>query len=161
MGSKDYDLEIGITKKDRKRIADKLTALLADSYVLYLITHNFHWNVTGEHFNSLHAMFMEQYTEQWNAIDPMAERIRALGHFVPGTHLAFFTRSSIKEVDAVLSSDKMVACLLKAQEATAATARKVLPVAESANDQPTLDLVTQRLEVHEKHAWMLRSILGG
>jgi starvation-inducible DNA-binding protein len=151
------DIDIGIRAKDRAAIVAGLSSLLADSYTLYLMTHNFHWNVTGPQFNSLHAMFMTQYTEQWTALDEIAERIRALGHPAPGTYKAFHALSSIAEVDGVPSADDMVA----AQEATARTARKLFPVVNAANDQPTADLLTRRLEVHEKTAWMLRSVLGG
>ena len=154
------DIDIGIRAKDRSAIVAGLSSLLADSYTLYLMTHNFHWNVTGPQFNSLHAMFMTQYTEQWTALDEIAERIRALGHPAPGTYKAFHTLSSIAEVDGVPSADDMVRHLVAAQEATARTARKLFPVVSGANDQPTADLLTRRLEVHEKTAWMLRSVLG-
>ena len=152
-------IDIGISPADRAKIASGLSALLADSYTLYLMTHNFHWNVTGPDFNSLHQMFMVQYTEQWNALDLIAERIRALGHPAPGTYQAFTKLASINEVDGVPRAMDMVRHLVAAQEATARTARKLLPVVEAANDQPTMDLLTQRLDVHEKTAWMLRSLL--
>ena len=152
-------IDIGISSSDRAKIANGLSALLADSYTLYLMTHNFHWNVTGPDFNSLHQMFMGQYTEQWNALDIIAERIRALGHPAPGTYKEFTKLASIKEVAGVPKAMDMVRHLVAAQEATARTARKLLPVADAANDQPTLDLLTQRLDVHEKTAWMLRSLL--
>ena len=152
-------IDIGIKEKDREKIAKGLSALLADSYTLYLMTHNFHWNVTGPHFNSLHTMFMAQYTEQWNALDLIAERIRALGFPAPGTYREFARLATIKEIDGVPSADDMVRHLVNAQEATARTARKLFPVVDAANDQPTADLLTQRLEVHEKTAWMLRSLL--
>ncbi len=155
------DLDIGIGKDERKKIVAGLSALLADSYSLYLMTHNFHWNVTGPQFNSLHLMFMGQYTEQWTALDLIAERIRALGHPAPGTYREFSKLTSIKEVDGVPSAEDMVRHLVAAQEATARTARKLFPVVNAANDQPTADLLTQRLEVHEKTAWMLRSTLQG
>jgi starvation-inducible DNA-binding protein len=138
-----------------------LSALLADSYTLYLMTHNFHWNVTGPQFNSLHLMFMGQYTEQWNALDLIAERIRALGYPAPGTYRQFVKLASIKEVDGTPEANDMVRHLVDAQEATARTARKLLPLVSDANDQPTADLLTQRLNVHEKTAWMLRSLLQG
>ena len=138
-----------------------LSELLADSYTLYLMTHNFHWNVTGRDFNSLHQMFMLQYTEQWNALDVIAERIRALGHPAPGTYKEFVKLASIKEVEGVPRSDDMVRHLVAAQEAIARTARKLFPVVDAANDQPTADVLTQRLDVHEKTAWMLRSLLEG
>jgi DNA-binding ferritin-like protein (oxidative damage protectant) len=152
-------IDIGISAADRAKIAKGLSRLLADSYTLYLMTHNFHWNVTGPMFNSLHAMFMQQYTEQWNALDLIAERIRALGHPAPGTYKEFVKLASIKEVDGVPKAMDMVRHLVAAQEATARTARSVFPLVEKANDQPTADLLTQRLEVHEKTAWMLRSVL--
>ena len=152
-------IDIGIGEKKREQIARGLSALLADSYTLYLMTHNFHWNVTGPQFNTLHQMFMVQYTEQWNALDVIAERIRALGHPAPGTYREFVKLASIKEVDGVPKATKMVRHLVEAQEATARTARKLFPLVEKANDQPTADLLTQRLEVHEKTAWMLRSLL--
>lgn len=154
------DIDIGIRPKDRAAIVAGLSSLLADSYTLYLMTHNFHWNVTGPQFNSLHVMFMTQYTEQWTALDEIAERIRALGHPAPGTYMAFNELSSIAEVDGVPSADDMVRHLVAAQEATARTARKLFPVVNAANDQPSADLLTRRLEVHEKTAWMLRSMLA-
>jgi starvation-inducible DNA-binding protein len=152
-------IDIGIGAGERKKIAEGLSALLADSYTLYLMTHNFHWNVTGPDFNSLHQMFMVQYTEQWNALDLIAERIRALGHPAPGTYREFVKLASIKEVEGVPKATGMIRHLVTAQEATARTARGLFPVVEKANDQPTADLLTQRLEVHEKTAWMLRSLL--
>jgi starvation-inducible DNA-binding protein len=152
-------IDIGISTADRKKIADGLSALLADSYTLYLMTHNFHWNVTGPQFNSLHLMFMGQYTEQWNALDIIAERIRALGFPAPGTYKEFVKLASIKEVEGVPNADDMIRHLVAAQEATARTARKLFPVVDAANDQPTADVLTQRLDVHEKTAWMLRSLL--
>jgi len=159
--SKTVSVDIGIEAADREKIVKGLSALLADSYLLYLMTHNFHWNVTGPHFNSLHNMFMQQYTEQWTALDEIAERIRALGHPAPGTYKQFVALASIKEVESVPKSDDMIRYLIGAQEATARTARALLPVADEANDQPTADVVTQRLNVHEKTAWMLRSLLQG
>jgi starvation-inducible DNA-binding protein len=152
-------IDIGISARDREKIAKGLSALLADSYTLYLMTHNFHWNVTGPDFNSLHLMFMGQYTEQWTALDVIAERIRALGHPAPGTYREFVKLASIKEVEGVPKATDMVRHLVAAQEATARTARELFPVVSAANDQPTADLLTQRLEVHEKTAWMLRSLL--
>jgi starvation-inducible DNA-binding protein len=150
---------IGISPVKREKIAQGLSALLADSYTLYLMTHNFHWNVTGPHFNSLHQMFMVQYTEQWAALDLIAERIRALGHPAPGTYQAYSRLASIKEVAGVPAANDMVRHLVAAQEATARTARRLFPLVESAKDQVTADLLTQRLDVHEKTAWMLRSLL--
>lgn len=152
-------IDIGISDADRKKIVAGLSGLLADSYTLYLMTHNFHWNVKGPQFNSLHVMFMGQYTEQWNALDLIAERIRALGFPAPGTYKEFVKLASIKEVEGVPSADDMIRHLVAAQEATARTARKLFPVVAEADDQPTADLLTQRLEVHEKTAWMLRSLL--
>jgi starvation-inducible DNA-binding protein len=152
-------IDIGITEANRKKIAQGLSALLADSYTLYLMTHNFHWNVTGPQFNSLHAMFMQQYTEQWTALDLIAERIRALGFPAPGTYKEFTKLASIKEVEGVPKANDMVRHLVAAQEATARTARKMFPVVDAASDQPTADVLTQRIDVHEKTAWMLRSLL--
>ncbi|WIM04873.1 MAG: DNA starvation/stationary phase protection protein [Candidatus Nitricoxidivorans perseverans] len=152
-------IDIGIDEKDRAKIAEGLSRLLADSYTLYLMTHNFHWNVRGPMFNTLHLMFMGQYTEQWNALDLIAERIRALGVDAPGTYREFAKLASIKEVEGVPKATDMVRHLVAAQEATARTARSVFPAVDKANDQPTMDLLTQRLEIHEKTAWMLRSLL--
>ncbi len=151
--------DIGISETDRAAISQGLSVLLADSYSLYLTTHNFHWNVTGPMFNTLHLMFMTQYTEQWTALDLIAERIRALGHPAPGTYKEFGRLTTIKEVDGVPKALDMVRHLVIAQESTARTARKLFPLVEKANDQPTADLLTQRIEVHEKTAWMLRSLL--
>lgn len=152
-------IDIGISDADRAKIAEGLSRFLADSYTLYLMTHNFHWNVTGPMFNTLHLMFMQQYTEQWNALDMIAERIRALGHPAPGSNRDFAKLSSIEEPKGVPKATEMIRLLVAAQEATARTARSLFPLVEKANDQPTLDLLTQRLEVHEKNAWMLRSLL--
>ncbi len=152
-------IDIGISEKDRKAIAKGLSELLADSYSLYLMTHNFHWNVKGPMFNTLHTMFMTQYTEQWTALDLIAERIRALGEPAPGTYKEFAKLSSIKEVEGVPKAMDMVKHLVKAQEATAKTARKLFPLVEKAIHQPTADVITQRQDVHEKTAWMLRSLL--
>jgi starvation-inducible DNA-binding protein len=152
-------MDIGISKKDREKIAEGLSRLLADSYTLYLMTHNFHWNVKGPMFNTLHVMFMQQYTEQWNALDLIAERIRALDFPAPGTYKAFVKLASIKEVDGVPKAQEMIQLLVDAQETTARTARSLFPVVDKANDQPTMDLLTQRLDIHEKTAWMLRSLL--
>jgi starvation-inducible DNA-binding protein len=153
-------IDIGIGEKDRAAIAAGLSRLLADTYTLYLTTHNFHWNVTGPMFNTLHAMFMAQYTELWNAVDPIAERIRALGHAAPGSYGQFGKLSSI--ADAPAKPPKaldMVRILCDGHEAVARTARGVFPAADKADDQPTADLLTQRLDIHEKTAWMLRSLL--
>jgi starvation-inducible DNA-binding protein len=152
-------MDIGINSIDREKIAKGLSVLLADSYTLYLMTHNFHWNVTGPQFNSLHVMFMGQYTEQWNALDIIAERIRALGFPAPGTYKEFVKLASIKEIEGVPKANDMIRHLVVAQEATARTARKLFPVVDAANDQPSADVLTQRIDVHEKTAWMLRSLL--
>ncbi len=152
-------IEIGLSEDERAKIAKGLSGLLADSYTLYMMTHNYHWNVTGPMFNTLHLMFMDQYTEQWNALDLIAERIRALGHPAPGTYKEFAKLASIKEIEGVPKATEMIQHLVSAQEATARTARGLFPLVDKANDQPTADLLTQRLEVHEKTAWMLRSLL--
>lgn len=152
-------IDIGISESDRLKISEGLSGFLADSYTLYLMTHNFHWNVTGPMFNTLHLMFMGQYTEQWTALDLIAERIRALGYPAPGTYKEFVKLASIKEIAGVPKAMEMVRHLVAAQEATARTARHLFTVVDKANDQPTADLLTQRLEVHEKTAWMLRSLL--
>ncbi|HEX5694140.1 MAG TPA: Dps family protein [Arenimonas sp.] len=155
-------IDIGISEKDRKKIADGLSRFLADSYTLYLKTHNFHWNVTGPMFNSLHAMFMTQYTEQWTALDEIAERIRALGFNAPGSYAQFIKLASIKEEPGVPDAPdwkEMVRQLVAGNEAVCRTGRKVLEVADDADDDPTEDLLTQRLQIHEKYAWMLRSLL--
>ncbi len=155
-------IDIGIDDKDRAAIAAGLSKLLADTYTLYLTTHNFHWNVTGPMFNTLHAMFMAQYTELWNAVDPIAERIRALGHVAPGSYAQYGKLSSIKDAPAAPPKAlEMVRILVEGHEAVARTARSVFPLVDKADDQPTADLLTQRLDVHEKTAWMLRSLLEG
>ena len=159
MSKKQATINIGISEKQRAKIAEGLSRLLADSYTLYLMTHNFHWNVTGPMFNTLHLMFMGQYTEQWNALDLIAERIRALGFPAPGTYKEFVKLASVKEVEGAPKALDMVRHLVEAQEATARTARDLFPLVDEANDQPTADLLTQRLDVHEKTAWMLRSLL--
>lgn len=156
---KTISIDIGISESNRKKIAEGLSNFLADSYTLYMMTHNFHWNVKGPQFNTLHTMFMTQYAEQWAALDVIAERIRALGYPAPGTYSEFIKRASIKEVNGVPKAEDMVKHLVKAQEATAKTARKLFPVVDAANDQPTADVLTQRIDVHEKTAWMLRSLL--
>jgi len=153
-------IHIGISDKDRGDIAGGLSHLLADTYTLYLTTHNFHWNVTGPMFNTLHAMFMAQYTELWNAVDPIAERIRSLGHPAPGSYAQFAQLASIKDVPAKPPKAlEMVRILVEGHEAVARTARGVFPLADRASDEPTADLLTQRLAVHEQTAWMLRSLL--
>ncbi|HRO53537.1 MAG TPA: Dps family protein [Alicycliphilus sp.] len=153
-------IRIGISDKDRAAIAAGLSRLLADTYTLYLTTHNFHWNVTGTMFNTLHTMFMEQYTELWNAVDPIAERIRALGHVAPGSYAAFGKLSSLDDVPAdPPKALEMVRILVLGHEAVARTARELFPLADKACDEPTADLLTQRMTVHEQTAWMLRSLL--
>lgn len=152
-------IDIGISPEDRKNIADGLSRVLADTYTVYLRTHNFHWNVTGPMFQTLHLMFMTQYNELWTATDLIAERIRALGFPAPGTYSAFGKLTSIKEIDGVPKAQEMIRLLVEGNEAVARTARSVFPIVEKANDQPTADLLTQRMQVHEKTAWMLRSLL--
>jgi len=159
-GGGGQQLDIGISEQDRAQIVKGLSKLLADTYTLYLTTHNFHWNVTGPMFNTLHAMFMTQYTELWNAVDPIAERIRSLGHWAPGSYAQFGSLASMP--DAPESPPKaldMVRTLVKGHETVARTARELFAVAAKADDQPTTDLLTQRLDIHEKTAWMLRSML--
>jgi starvation-inducible DNA-binding protein len=153
------DIDIGISGKDRKAIAEGLSRMLADTYTLYLKTHNFHWNVTGPQFNTLHLMFETQYTELALAVDAIAERIRALGVLAPGSYKQFAELTSIKEELGHPDATEMLRQLAKDQEAVVRTAREVFPLAEKANDQPTADLLTQRMQVHEKTAWMLRSML--
>ncbi|MDO9314467.1 MAG: Dps family protein [Burkholderiaceae bacterium] len=153
-------INIGISEKDRAAIAGGLSHLLADSYTLYLTTHNFHWNVTGPMFNTLHLMFMGQYTELWNAVDPIAERIRALGHPAPGSYAQFGALTSLKDAPSTPPKAlEMVRILVDGHEAVARTARSIFPLADKAGDEPTADLLTQRLTVHEQTAWMLRSLL--
>ena len=154
-------INIGISAKDRAAVASELSKMLADSYTLYLMTHNFHWNVTGPMFNTLHVMFMQQYTEIWTALDEIAERIRALGHPAPFGGDTYSRLSSIPESQGVPAALEMVRELVAGHEAVARTIRGVFPLAEAANDQPTADLLTQRLQIHEKTAWMLRSLLEG
>jgi starvation-inducible DNA-binding protein len=153
-------IDLGISDENRKGISDGLSRLLADTYTLYLTTHNFHWNVTGPMFTSLHAMFMEQYTELWNAVDPIAERIRSLGHVAPGSYAAFGKLSSLPDapVEPPAAMD-MVRVLVEGHESVARTARGLMPTVEEARDEPTADLLVQRLTVHEQTAWMLRSLL--
>jgi starvation-inducible DNA-binding protein len=153
-------IHIGIGEKDRAAIAGGLSRLQADTYTLYLTTNNFHWNVTGPMFNTLHAMFMQQYTELWNAVDPIAERIRALGLPAPGSYAQFGALASVADAPAAPPKAlEMVRILVQGHEAVARTARELFPTVEQANDQPTADLLTQRLDIHEKTAWMLRSLL--
>lgn len=152
-------VNIGINEENRKQIAEGLSRLLADTYSLYLKTHNFHWNVTGPMFQTLHLMFETQYTELAIAVDLIAERIRALGYPAPGTYGDFAKLSSIPETMGVPKANEMIRLLVEGQEAVARTARSVFPVVDQANDEPTADLLTQRMQLHEKNAWMLRSLL--
>jgi starvation-inducible DNA-binding protein len=153
------EINIGIEEQDRLKIVDGLSRLLADTYTLYLKTHNFHWNVTGPMFQTLHLMFETQYTELALAVDLVAERIRALGSHAPGTYAEFVRLSSIKEPDGVPDAQAMIKQLVQDQEAVVRTARSIFPVVDQASDEPTADLLTQRMQVHEKTAWMLRSLL--
>lgn len=152
--------DIGIQEKDRKEIAEGLSRLLADTYTLYLKTHNFHWNVTGPMFQPLHAMFEEEYTELADAVDLIAERIRALGFRAPGSYREFAKLSSIREEEGAPPAEDMIRLLVEGHQAVARTARSMFQAVERAQDQPTLDLLTQRLQFHEKSAWMLRSLLA-
>ena len=153
------EINIGIDAGQRKAIAEGLSHLLADTYTLYLKTHNYHWNVTGPMFQTLHNQFEVQYTELAAAVDEIAERIRALGEPAPGSYKAFSRLSSIDEEEGQPDAKTMIANLVTAQEAVVRTARKAFPTAEEAGDEPTCDLLTQRMQVHEKNAWMLRSML--
>lgn len=153
-------IDIGIPAENRKKIAEGLSRLLADTYTLYLKTHNFHWNVTGPMFNTLHLMFETQYTELATAVDLIAERIRALGVFAPGSYRDFADLTVIKEESGVPTAEEMLAILVADQEAVSRTARSVFPLADEVNDEPTADLLTQRMQIHEKTAWMLRSMIG-
>ena len=153
------EINIGIDDADRKAIADGLSRLLADSYTLYLKTHNYHWNVTGPLFNTLHSMFEVQYTELAAAVDEIAERIRALGLPAPGSYGAFKELTSIEEEQGQPAAEEMIRQLVIGQETVARTAREIFPLADAANDEPTADLLTQRMQLHEKNAWMLRSML--
>jgi starvation-inducible DNA-binding protein len=152
-------LNIGISEGDRKSIVDGLSRLLADTYTLYLKTHNFHWNVTGPQFRTLHLMFEEQYNEVWLATDVIAERIRSLGHYAPATYRDFAKLSSIKEPDGVPPATDMIRQLVEGHETVSRTAREIFPVVEKASDEASADLLTQRMQTHEKTAWMLRSLL--
>ena len=154
------ELNIGINTSDRQDIASGLSKLLADSYSLYLKTHNYHWNVTGPQFNTLHTMFEGQYTELAIAVDEIAERIRALGIKAPGSYSAYSALTSIDEGSGEEGAEEMIRQLVIGQEAVARTAREVFPAAEKASDEPTADLLTQRMQIHEKNAWMLRSMLA-
>jgi starvation-inducible DNA-binding protein len=152
-------IEVGIKESDRFEIAKGLSKFLADTYTLYLKTHNFHWNVTGPMFQTLHLMFMQHYNELWLATDLIAERIRALGVLAPATYGEFISLSSIKEQKGFVKAEDMIRSLVEGHEAVIRTARSIFPLAESAKDQSTIDLLTQRMQVHEKTAWMLRSLL--
>lgn len=152
-------VNIGIPEAQRVEIAKGLSRVLADTYTLYLQTHNYHWNVTGPMFNTLHAMFETQYTELWAAVDEIAERIRALDEYAPGTYSEFSRLTSLKESKGIPSAQEMIAHLLEGHEAVARTVRSVHPIAEKGSDEASLDLLNSRLQVHEKTAWMLRSLL--
>jgi starvation-inducible DNA-binding protein len=152
-------IDIGIPESERQQIVDGLSRLLADTYTLYLKTHNFHWNVRGPMFNTLHQMFMVQYTELWTAVDLVAERIRSLGADAPGTYSAFARLTSIPEAEGVPAANEMIRQLVQGHEAVIRTARSIFPVVERGGDEASADLLTQRLQVHEKTAWMLRSLL--
>ena len=152
-------MDIGISEKDRAKIVAGLNRLLADTYTLYLKTHNFHWNVTGPMFQTLHLMFMDLYNEQWMAVDLIAERIRALGYPAPGSYQEFAALTSIKDSNGVPKAKDMLQQMVEGQEAVVRTAREIFQVADKVSDQPTLDLLTQRMQIHEKNAWMLRSLL--
>ncbi|MCU0311011.1 MAG: DNA starvation/stationary phase protection protein [Acidimicrobiales bacterium] len=153
-------IDIGIPEADRVTISTDLGRVLADTYTLYLKTHNYHWNVTGPMFNTLHLMFEEQYNELWVAVDLLAERIRSLGAFAPGSYAQFAALTSITEADGVPTAEEMLADLVAGHEAVVRTARTVFAAAEAAGDQSTADLLTQRIQIHEKTAWMLRSMLA-
>jgi starvation-inducible DNA-binding protein len=153
-------INIGIERQDRAAIAEGLSRVLADTYTLYLTTHNFHWNVTGPHFNSLHAMFMTQYTELWGSTDVIAERIRALGHYAPGSYAEFSKIATVPDVPLTPpKAMEMVRILVKGHETVSRIAREFIPVAEEAGDDPTADMLTARCAVHDQTAWMLRSLL--
>jgi starvation-inducible DNA-binding protein len=152
-------MDTGIDAKDRAKIADGLSRLLADTFTVYLKTHNFHWNVTGPMFNTLHLMFETQYNELWTATDLIAERIRSLGHYAPGTFAQFADLASIRETPGQPKAEEMIRLLVEGNEAVVRTARSIFPAVEKANDEPTADLLTQRMQVHEKNAWMLRALL--
>ena len=152
-------MDTGISKKERAAIAAGLSRLLADNYTLYLKTHNFHWNVTGPMFSTLHLMFETQYNELWLANDQIAERIRSLGYPAPGTYAEYVKLASIKETPGQPKAEDMVRLLVEGNEAVVRTARSVFPTVDKANDEPSADLLTQRMQIHEKNAWMLRSLL--
>ena len=152
-------IDVGIQEKDRKAISQGLSRFLADTYTLYLKTHNFHWNVTGPMFQTLHLMFEQHYNELWLATDLIAERIRSLGAPAPATYAEFSSLSSIKEEKGPVKAEDMIRLLVEGHQAVIRTARAVFSIAEKAQDQVTLDLLTQRMQIHEKTAWMLRSLL--
>ena len=153
------EINNGISAKDRAAISKALSNVLADSFVLYLKTHNYHWNVTGPMFQTLHIMFMDQYTELWNALDAIAERIRSLGSQAPGSFSEFSKLSSMKEGDGSLDADGMIRDIIAGQDAVARSCRAAMALADKADDQPTVDIMVQRLQIHEKNAWMLRSLI--
>lgn len=152
-------VDLGISDEDRKQVVEGLSHLLADSYTLYLKTHQYHWNVTGPMFQTLHTMFMTLYNEQWLAVDLIAERIRALGELAPGSYNQFAELTSITPTNGTPNAKEMIRDLMEGQATVVRTARALFTVAEKANDQPTCDLLTQRMQTHEKYAWMLRSLL--
>jgi len=154
------EINIGISSDQREEIANGLSRLLADTYTLYLKTHNYHWNVTGPQFATLHALFETHYTELALAVDQIAERIRALGHRAPGSYREFSALSSIQEDDTTPSAEDMIRRLVEGQEAVVRTSRGIFPSVDAANDEPSADLLTQRMQIHEKNAWMLRSLLA-
>lgn len=158
--TKPMRIDIGISEANRAAIAAGLSKLLADSYTLYLKTHNYHWNVTGPMFNTLHLMFETQYNELALAVDLIAERIRALGHPALGSYKAYAALTEIPEEDDAPDAEEMIHRLLAGQETVVRTARSVFPAVEEAHDEPSADLLTQRMQIHEKNAWMLRSLLG-
>lgn len=153
-------IDIGIDENSRKAISDGLAKLLADTYTLYLKTHNFHWNVTGPMFNTLHLMFEQQYIELALAVDVIAERIRALGFYAPGSYVQFARLTSIKEEETVPVAQEMIRLLVAGQESVVKTARALFPLVDEVHDEPSADLLTQRMQIHEKNAWMLRSLLA-
>lgn len=155
-----HPIDIGIPEAKRQDIAEGLSRVLADTYTLYLKTHNYHWNVTGPLFNTLHLMFETQYNEQWTAVDLIAERIRSLGEFSPGSYAQFGALTSIAEADGVPKAEQMIEDLVSGNETVARTIREIFPTVDDASDEPTADLLTQRLQAHEKTAWMLRSMLA-
>ncbi len=157
---KGQNMDIGITESSRNEIVKGLSHFLADTYTLYLKTHFFHWNVTGPMFQTLHLMFEGQYTELWTSVDTIAERIRALGSIAPGSYKDFSQLTTIPETEGVPTAEKMIQELVSGNEAVCRTARALIPAAEEAHDEATMDLLTQRLQIHEKTAWMLRSMLS-